>query len=705
MAAEHVQKDTNPSADTRQIAPTSTEPSPDTLEAGHGLAQYSCQKCAKRKVKCDKTKPICSSCVSRGLQCVYQAPPPRRRKRQLSGGDVYEKLAQYERILSEHGLLPQESQISPATGGSPRESVSLRFIEPHPETSKMGKVVVGHGKSRYVNSIIWRSLGDDEMQHALVGDDHDHEEPGTTAQSCTRGFLPDPLMGALMGYRENLLHCHPTQEEALILWNIHIESVEPICRVLHIPSSTKMAAEAAREPQTVSRADECVLFAVYHFASFSLTNDRCVQLFGQSRSTLMQRFHFATRQALVNASFLTTANTTVLQALILFLLACRHHYDPQAYWILTGVAVRIAQHMGLHRDGEALGLPPFEVQMRRRLFYQLIPLDGVASQLSGTGIAVAPESWDTQEPLNIDDDQIWPGMTTKPEEQQGATDMIFCLTRACVGKFFARSMRGTSKDRKVVETLIKEAESEVEERFIRYCDVVNPLHFLTVGMARSAIMAMRIRTSLPRVRDKTATDEDRKELFHLAHRIIDTDAAAYANTGLQRYYWHVRSFWAYGSWESLIYLLGSMQIPGLLSLDETDYTWNKVEQVYTNHGDLLISKQPLHAAFGALTLKVWDSNAPSRRAPEPEFIRTLRTRREGKPEITAETDGSEAIIPELGKDALSPIVSGTGLAGSSEFGGFSGGVGFEVVSDFSLDAEDWALWDRLIRDENARRRS
>lgn len=569
----------------------------------------------------------------------------------------------------------------------------------------MGKVVVAQGRPRYVNSIIWRSLEEDEIQHAIVEGDNDHEEPGATALDCTRGILSNPLTGAFMGFQENLLHCHPTQEEALLLWNIHIESVEPICRVLHIPSSTKMVIEAAREPQSASRADECILFAVYHFAIFSLTNENCVKLFGRSRSTLMQRFHFATRQALVNASFLANANTSILQALVLFLLACRHYYDPQTYWILTGVAVRIAQLMGLHRDGEALGLPPFDVQMRRRLFYQLIPLDGVASQLSGTGIAIAPESCDTQEPLNINDDQMWPEMTTKPEEQEGATEMIFCLARAGVGKFFARSMRGTTKDQTTVETLIREAESEVEARFIRYCDVVNPLHFLTIGMARSAITAMRIRTNLPKVRNKTATDEDRKELFHLAHKIIDTDTAAYANTGLQRYHWHVRYFWAYGSWESLIYVLGSMRIPDLLSIDETDDTWNKVEQVYTNHGDLLVSKQPLHVAFRALTLKTWDFNAPSRRAPEPEFIRTIRSQREDKTAITAETDGSEATISKPMKDTISPNSSRTGFAGSSEFGGFSGGVCLDLVSDFSLDAEDWELWDRLIRDENAQRPS
>jgi hypothetical protein len=74
--------------------------------------------------------------------------------------------------------------------------------------------------------------------------------------------------------------------------------------------------------------------------------------------------------------------------------------------------------------------------MRRRLFYQLLPLDGIASQMSGTAIAIIPATWDTEQPLNINDDQIWPGMIERPEEQKGATEMIYCLTRACVGKLF-----------------------------------------------------------------------------------------------------------------------------------------------------------------------------------------------------------------------------------------------------------------------------
>ena len=244
-----------------------------------------------------------------------------------------------------------------------------------------------------------------------------------------------------MGFQQSLLQYHPTHAEALMLWKTHTENVEPICKVLHIPSAFKIVEMASQQPEIASKADECLLFAIYHFAIFSMTEEECVKQFGQSRGALMQRYHFASRQALVNAFFLKTIKISIIQALVLFLIPCRSFYDPHTYWILTGVAARIAQRIGLHRDGEKLGLPPFDVQMRRRLFYQLLPLDSIASRMSGTSVGIVPGTWDTLPPLNINDDQIWRGMTDTPEEQKGATEMIFCLARSCVGKYFAKAGR------------------------------------------------------------------------------------------------------------------------------------------------------------------------------------------------------------------------------------------------------------------------
>ena len=697
MAATDAQPPSRPVA----IAPASA--SSTDLDANGNSPQpimsYTCKTCAKRKVKCDKVTPICTSCRKGQHECSYQAPPPRRRKRKLSG-DPNERLAQYERILHQHGLLPADADTPPSIEETPEDSISLRFAEP--ETSRTGRLLAGQGKSRYIGSNTWRNLGDDEMQR--MSDDEEEEE-NQVMTGVVAGFASDPLTGAFMGSQQGLLQYHPTHAEAITLWETHIENVEPICKILHIPSTFQMVEMASQQPAMVSKAGECLLFAIYHFAVFSMTEEECAKKFGQSRAPLMQRYHFATRQALVNASFLKTTEMSIMQAFVLFLLPCRYFYDPHTYWILTGIATRIAQRMGLHRDGAKLGLPPFEVQMRRRLFYQVIPLDGVASQMSGTGISIAPESWDTQQPLNLNDDQIWPGMTETPEEQKGATEMIFCLARSCIGKFFVRvgnPKQGAGtwqfKDYNEVEPVISQAESEVEEKYIRYCDVVNPLHFLTVGLARSAITVMRLRIWLPKVRNQTATNAERREMFRLSQKILDTDTAAYAHPGVRKYLWHVRSFFAWGSWDSLVYVLTTLRKCDFLSSAEIDAAWGRLGEVYHNHGELLESKRALPLAAGRLMLKAWDTNPPTSSAPEPTFIATLRSQQKVKFKSRAEGQDSNGTTLQAKTATVSHNDPPSASDANALFSSLSDGTGLEMANEFDVDTADWVFWDGLIQD-------
>ncbi|KAK6398293.1 hypothetical protein LTR65_003373 [Meristemomyces frigidus] len=333
--------------------------------------------------------------------------------------------------------------------------------------------------------------------------------------------------------------------------------------------------------------------------------------------------------------------------------------------------------------------------MRRRLFYQLIPLDGVASQVAGTGMAMTPDTWDTQPPLNINDDQIWPGMTERPKAQKVATEMVFCLTHACVGKSFVKSKKsmhraasGQPKDIEEYERFISEAENEVEENYIRYCDIVNPLHFLTMCLGRSAITAMRIRVRLPKVRDQSITDAGRRELFQLALKVLDTDAAACAQMGLRRYMWLVRPFFAWGSWDSLIFVATSVRRQdGGLSSAESDGAWGRVQQVYDSHGELLNMKQALHMAVGRLTLKAWSANPPSGGVLEPAFIVALRSLLERN-----STSGEERFASDIttlaGTDVLAPGGPAAWIDADTVSESSSGDMAFDLGDDFDVDT-DW----------------
>lgn len=89
--------------------------------------------------------------------------------------------------------------------------------------------------------------------------------------------------------------------------------------------------------------------------------------------------------------------------------------------------------MGLHRDGESLGLTPFETEMRRRLWWRILLLDAMYALMSGLGHSLLPRSWDTKPPLNVNDSDLYPTMTfIQPKDSP--TDMIFCLICCEIGR-------------------------------------------------------------------------------------------------------------------------------------------------------------------------------------------------------------------------------------------------------------------------------
>ncbi|EAW19513.1 putative C6 transcription factor [Aspergillus fischeri NRRL 181] len=660
--------------------------------------RFNCQGCVRKKVKCDRVMPTCSSCSKAKLHCVYQAPLPRKRKRSQVE-DVYERLARYERILQENNLLPTASALTPCSKEMEASVVSTRDASPAPDMqpARSGKLLSADGKSRYIDNVLLLEAGEGDLCELSDADqdDYQHEDTGPD-ESTPTGLLSilaaHTVFGAIHGSTQSLTNQHPSYEEATELWNMYVQNVEPLCKVLHVPTVAKMVDTVAKQPSAASKSDECLLFAIYYFAVFSMSDADCLQLFNQTKNHLMSTYRTAICQALVNASWLKSTAMPILQAYTLFLIAMRTQIDSHTFWILTGVAIRLAQRIGLHRDGESLGLPPFEVQMRRRLFWQLLPLDGYAGQVCGTGISISPSSWDTKPPLNINDDQIFPGMTQKPQEQRGASEMIFCLSRIELSNFYIRTgvkmkeIGGTIqfKDAEEIERLIDEVEDFIETKFLRYCDILKPLHVFTMGIVRSATNAVRLRARMPLLLTQTIADAQRRELCTLAEKILDTNSAIYGNPSMKKFRWQMQAFFL---WDALLCILLSLAEVGFYSTPELNATWNKVAEVYSNHEELVKRKKALHVTIGKLTLKAWIANPPSNSSTEPAFITTLRAQHE--PNVNTQQG---RVYETVGTEQ----VTGGGFDDYELFDN-SHWTDLNLDTGFTLDSSDWVVWDQLCR--------
>ncbi|RAL59877.1 hypothetical protein DID88_000504 [Monilinia fructigena] len=186
-----------------------------------------------------------------------------------------------------------------------------------------------------------------------------------------------------------------------------------------------MILEATSDMDHIPKPTEALMFVIYLLSIGSLKDDECENTFNEPRGILLSRYSHATQQALINVKYIKSLNLTTLQAYCLFLLAARKHYDAHAFWILTGSAVRIGQRLGIHRDGSSLSLSPFDTEMRRRVWWQIVFLDGFAAKLCGAGYPAWLAKFDTKLPLII----------------AGATEMLFCCIRYEVSQAIRKANR------------------------------------------------------------------------------------------------------------------------------------------------------------------------------------------------------------------------------------------------------------------------
>lgn len=192
--------------------------------------------------------------------------------------------------------------------------------------------------------------------------------------------------------------------------------------------------------------------------------------------------------------------------------------DPQTMYCLIGVAVRIAQRIGLNVDGTTFGIPPFEVEMRRRLWWQIVLIDIRVLEISGSGTSTHLYTWNTKLPSNVNDSDLFPDMRDPPVERSSVTEMMFVRIQCEAVQFFKQSRDLTGV---VVfkEPAIKEFEDRLEREYIRDCDPLIPLHVLSSITARLTVCKLRMGLDYhPFVSDSTnrLSQFDKEHIFQLS---------------------------------------------------------------------------------------------------------------------------------------------------------------------------------------------
>ena len=100
----------------------------------------------------------------------------------------------------------------------------------------------------------------------------------------------------------------------------------------------------------------------------------------------------------------------------------------RALTVLVGAAIRLAESVGLHRDGETFGFNPRDTHVRRLLWHQLCLLDVRTAEAHGPRPFIRRGDYDTRLPLNCAEEDIHPD-GPPPEPQDHWTPMTFSIIR------------------------------------------------------------------------------------------------------------------------------------------------------------------------------------------------------------------------------------------------------------------------------------
>jgi hypothetical protein len=368
--------------------------------------------------------------------------------------------------------------------------------------TRFGRLVVDQGRSRYINNSFWASLNHEveDLKSILVDasdeDDDAHDSPESIEASQHQSFI--------FGYSSSnvdMHSLHPPSHVAQELWRTYKENVDPLVKVLHMPSFEPVILDAFTHPEKVPRGIECFMFTIYYGAITSLSEEECVTQFGESRTSLLRTYRFGLEQGLARANFLYCDETIVLQALVVFLILLRRNDDARKIWTLTGMAVRIAQSLGIHRDGTHFNLLPFEVEMRRRLWWQVCILDARSSEDHGCDPTIVETQFDTKMPLNVNDTDLDPKMQHFPVERIGFTDMTFSLIRFEVTNIFRRLLYVPTNPSPCTELFanltiadkekwISDCHQRLEDKYLKNSDMSIPLYWVTATIARLVMSKM-----------------------------------------------------------------------------------------------------------------------------------------------------------------------------------------------------------------------
>ncbi|KAI9722679.1 MAG: hypothetical protein M1812_001610 [Candelaria pacifica] len=451
-------------------SPTAGKHAPQPKVRRRNRMITSCLECRRRKLKCDKSHP-CTNCTKFARDCVFLAPALDSAS-QLRLTEIKEKMGSLEKVLEQDvarkgGPKKPVNGILPSEGGGESDDVpeaeDEKDLEPTPlamadaaydddADDDLLDLGIQMGKMRLTDRLggFFRPKMAEELDVTLKDKRNDHRTPEEKAASPephvpnfsrSQAWLsPGPsyiapssgfFFGTAGTNQTSLIDFLPSKTAADRLLQQYWVAVHYICRLVHKSTFERQyelfwteISNGVEPPNSL----QALVFAVLFSGVVSMPEENIRLDFGVPKANLVDNFRLGTETALARANFLRTTKVETLQAFTMYLVPLMRDQVSRAHAALTGTAIRMAECMGMHRDGTEYSLTPLETHVRRLIWFHLCFLDVRAAEAQGPRPAIRKEDYETHLPLNVDDSDLL-AFPSPVKSFHRWTDMTFTLMK------------------------------------------------------------------------------------------------------------------------------------------------------------------------------------------------------------------------------------------------------------------------------------
>ncbi|KAF3928160.1 hypothetical protein AA313_de0205082 [Arthrobotrys entomopaga] len=540
------------------------------------LKIWSCTNCRRRKVRCDRKHP-CIPCTRHNFECIFPISGrlPRRTRNTgvakpgpvaLKHEELLGRLRSLEAIVSELGSQVEnavtgdgpndrESGQNTSNTGSGNGSDQAKSTSP----DGFGSMVVEKDGTLVVGDRFW-SVFCGEVEHIFeaVRQPEPYEWESQIQPPSSGPVIPGRNHSAFFNFLFRQANgvaqydqLHPPPAEMLFLWQTFVDYIDPLFKLIHVPSMTRIIRDLRGHYHLVEPGTEALIYAIMLAAASVLTEEDISINFSTTKEQLIARYRLGTEQALQKAHLLVTMDLHTLQALAVYIYVLQTNGEQDLAWTLTGILVRTAIRLNLHKDGSKIpSLEPFEVEMRRRVWWQICLIDACSGSRGVPELSISESMFNTRLPSNIDDADFNPKSSSLPVPEERKTDVTIFLIRCQIWRqltlrllplLTTKNAPGPQLDE--IRTLFAETVASMHRKYLDHLDTKIPLDgFVTVMMMRFFARVRLCILEFSRSQPSSGMTEEQLTDEILSHSIsiIEYTHTAQTEPRYRPWYWAMR---------------------------------------------------------------------------------------------------------------------------------------------------------------------